>query len=149
MAQRFLDPEGSARQSGGVDFVYRGNLRKAHDKSHSFASYYSAQSSLVGNASMSSKYSSGFRYPTFGFSYRDKPSFQQSPTYYSAESSLALPTGRDVEDKPVNAVSGYLKAVHDRGLLLPLNQELNWSGKENGGQRKYLWSVSLFTHIQV
>lgn len=98
---------------------------------------------------MSSKYSSGFRYPAFGFSYRDKPSFQQSPTYYSAESSLALPTGRDVEDKPVNAVSGYLKAVHDRGLLLPLNQELNWSGKENGGQRKYLWSVSLFTHIQV
>lgn len=36
-----------------------------------------------------------------------------------------------------NPLSGYLKAVHEKGLVLPLDEELNWSGKENGGQRMF------------
>jgi hypothetical protein len=32
------------------------------------------------------------------------------------------------------AVSGYIMAARERGLILPVDQELNWSGKSNGGQ---------------
>ncbi|PVH74344.1 kinase-like protein [Cadophora sp. DSE1049] len=120
---------------GAVDFEYRGNPIKIREtSSHSFASYYSAQSSLVGNASQASKYSSGFRYPAFGFTRRNTASFQQSPKYYSAESSHAVATEKDIREDSIDTMSGYLKAVQDRGLMLPLDQELNWSGRENGGQ---------------
>ncbi|KAH7319060.1 kinase-like domain-containing protein [Rhexocercosporidium sp. MPI-PUGE-AT-0058] len=134
VSQRQSEREGPVMQTA-IDFEYRGNPKKEHENSsHSFASYYSAQSSLVGNASLASRYSSGFRYPAFGISRRNTSSFQQSPTYYSAESSLALDTEKGVKEDPVKTTSGYLKAIQERGLILPLDQELNWSGKENGGQ---------------
>ena len=121
-----------------VDFLYRGNPTRTHESlSQSFASYHSAQSSLVGNASLASKHSTGFRYPAFGFTRRNTSSFQQSPKYYSAESSRGIVTEKDSKEDPTEAMSEYLKAVKDRGLILPLDQELNWSGRENGGQRKF------------
>ncbi|KAH6711734.1 kinase-like domain-containing protein [Leptodontidium sp. MPI-SDFR-AT-0119] len=97
----------------------------------SFASYYSAQSSLRGSSSVATNFSSGFY---SGPSRRNPMSFQQSPAYYSAKSSLVTNSDKTIMEAMHNPLSGYLKAVHEKGLVLPLDEELNWSGKENGGQ---------------
>ncbi|KAL2059999.1 hypothetical protein VTL71DRAFT_9821 [Oculimacula yallundae] len=97
----------------------------------SLASYHSAQSSLRENSLVATNFSSGFY---SGSSRRTPRSFQQSPAYYSAKSSLATNADRTIMEAVNNPLSGYLKAVHEKGLVLPLDQELNWSGKENGGQ---------------
>lgn len=96
----------------------------------SFASYYSAQSSLRANSPQTSF--------TVGSYHSAVPkhmsqSFRQSPAYYSAKSSLTM-MSRKSRDSPTVHSSNYLKAVHEKGLILPVDQELNWSGKANGGQ---------------
>jgi hypothetical protein len=81
-----------------------------------------------------------------------------SPMFYSATSSPyvnavhASPgfvgaqdaTGNDASSSnsrvgamappPPKPKTEYMKAIQARGLVLPLDQELNWSGKANGGQ---------------
>lgn len=80
-----------------------------------------------------------------------------SPMFYSATSSPYVDAARAsaaqarVQDTTANIASSsdprlgtmepppkptseYMTAIHARGLALPLDQELNWSGKANGGQ---------------
>jgi hypothetical protein len=65
-------------------------------------------------------------------------SFKQSPFYQTAYSSPVFlsellsqtSNGRRIE----LPASEYLQAAGDRGLILPPDLELNWSGRENGGQ---------------
>jgi serine/threonine protein kinase len=84
-------------------------------------------------------------------------SLMSSPMFYSATSSPYVNavhtssglvgaqdgTGNDASssDPPVGAMppppkpkTEYMKAIRTRGLVLPLDQELNWSGKTDGGQ---------------
>ncbi|CZT12107.1 uncharacterized protein RAG0_16059 [Rhynchosporium agropyri] len=97
----------------------------------SFASYQSARSSLRASGPVATKFSLGFY---SGLSHRSPTSSQQSPAYYSAKSSLVANINNAAVETVSNPLSGYLKAVHEKGCFLPLDQELNWSGKENGGQ---------------
>jgi hypothetical protein len=84
-------------------------------------------------------------------------SLMSSPMFYSAASSpyvnaahasAALAGAQDTTASfaspsdpqrgtmapPPKPTSEYMKAIQARGLALPLDQELNWSGKANGGQ---------------
>jgi hypothetical protein len=80
-------------------------------------------------------------------------SLMSSPMFYSAASSpyvtaAALAGAQDTMASfasasdpqrgtmapPPKLTSEYVRAILTRGLVLPLDQELNWSGKANGGQ---------------
>ncbi|XMA18313.1 hypothetical protein WAI453_011104 [Rhynchosporium graminicola] len=78
----------------------------------SFASYQSARSSLRASGPVATKFSLGFY---SGLSHRSPTSSQQPPAYYSAKSSLVA-------------------NINNAAVETLLDQELNWSGKENGGQ---------------
>jgi hypothetical protein len=66
-------------------------------------------------------------------------STMSSPAYYSAHASpaFAIQTssfGATSRAPPEKLVSEYMKEATSRGLILPPSEELNWSGKTNGGQ---------------
>ncbi|TVY19176.1 Calcium/calmodulin-dependent protein kinase I [Lachnellula arida] len=66
-------------------------------------------------------------------------SIEVSPAYYSAQASPAvvLQTSSAVTQSmgpPKKLASEYIREARLRGLILPPNEELNWSGKSNGGQ---------------
>jgi hypothetical protein len=135
------DLERQLGNEAGSGFAPSSHLPRGLWKStqDSFTSYHSAQSSLRGVSSPATNFTPGFysarKTPFYaGASNFSPASFRQSPAYYSAKSSYAMASAAGTKGSSTMPTSEYIKAAQEKGLILPLDQELNWSGKENGGQ---------------
>ncbi|TVY57582.1 putative leucine-rich repeat receptor-like serine/threonine-protein kinase, partial [Lachnellula cervina] len=66
-------------------------------------------------------------------------SIEASPAYYSAQTSPAVvfqtnSAATQSMGPPKKPASEYIREARSRGLILSPDEELNWSGKSNGGQ---------------
>jgi hypothetical protein len=102
--------------------------------------FYSAQSSPWNGKSPLSLMSSPMFYSATSSPYIDAAHATASAAALAetqdTTAAFASPSDpqRGIMAPPPKPTTEYMKAIKDRGLALPLDQELNWSGKANGGQ---------------